>query len=472
MGRRRFLMAGAAAVGALATRGLPGAGFFDRSALGFDESLRALGRSLTQRQRDLVVFAEDHPSRQILNAQTVLDRPHLGTLFSPEQRVLIEDLYASMVSPRGFESLAPTIAVEGRFDGCVLAIYGDPVSPGAHVVFQGGHVMLRGGGSPHGAAFGGGVSYGHQVGDHQWRLPGNSFAHHADQANRLFASLTPAQRGVAIVAQPPHELVVQVQDAAGRFDGVRIGGLGDAARQATRSLLDAVFATYPSEAVSEAYSCIEANGGIDALHFAVYASHGFYEDMQPFGSLSPGERSRRGDPFWQVWRLEGPGTIVHFQGYPHVHAYVQIVRDPRRANLGTELAVAERTLEGPAVSRVMRAALRRASGESLAFVADSVPGRICAGPVTSGLAYALDPYRNFVVVALTRGDRMGAELRAQLEGDGTAIEPSRTYRVATIDYYAEQAELFGSGAEVEAMGLPLRQALTEHLRVDGLRAVA
>src|SRR5690606_517305 len=104
--------------------------------------------------------------RQIDNTVAVLDRPHLGTLLSPSQRVLAEQLYEGMLSPRGREAFAGTVAVEGRLDGCVLAIYGEPERGAAHAqaVISGGHLLLRGGARAMGAAFGGGIAYGHQIG--------------------------------------------------------------------------------------------------------------------------------------------------------------------------------------------------------------------------------------------------------------------------------------------------------------------
>lgn len=468
--RRRFLAAGAVAAGLLVTRGWRSSGF-DPTPLSFDETLRHFLASLTSRQRDLIVFPVDHPTRQILNTQTVVDRPHLATVLSPTQRSLVQHLYASMLSPRGVDLLTPTVAVEGRFDGCVLAIYGEPDAPESEVVFQGGHVMVRGG-AGRGRDVLGGAAYGHQTGNHKWKVPGNSFAHHGDAANRIFAALPATQRDRAIVARPPHELALQAQGPTGHFDGVRVGDLEPGARSAVRSLLDTVLATYPDKAATDALASIEANGGIDALHFAVYATHGFYEDMQTYAALSAEERARRGDPYWQVWRLEGPGTIVHFQGHPHVHAYVRIVRDPVRANVGSVIAVAERTVEGADLRRLMAATLRRASDTSLTYVADNLPGRICAGDVTTGVAYALDPYRNHVVVARLRGKDMSTALRAQAEAAGEDIDPMRSYRVATLDYYATERGDLGRLESVEAIGTPLREAMVEQLRRDGVHAAA
>jgi len=470
LGGRAFLGGAAVALGGLVAKGLGvsdlGAGDSDA----YETALRALGQSLTARQRELVVFPVDHPTRQIVNSQSVLERPHLGTLFSPSQRALVEVLYRSMLSSEGIASFAPTIAVEGRFDGCILAIYGEPESGRAHSVIQGGHLMLRGGQQDDAQPFGGGISYGHQTGNGLWRVAGNSFASHGDAANRFMGTLTRDEQSAAILPQVPHELILQAQDEGGSFHGVRIGSVGASARDAAHQLLETVLAPYPESARTAAMACIAANGGVDDLRFATYASHGFYEDMMAWGALDANERQRRGDPYWQVWRLEGPGTIVHFKGYPHVHAYIQVARDPARANLGTSLATTEATIEGERMRSLLEAAVRRASGEALAFYGHEIPGRFCAGEITTGLAYTLDPYRNRIAVATIRGDAMAAPLRDHLLASGVHVDDATRYRVASNDFTARHEERFGVAEDVEVSNVLLRDALVEQIRTDGLRA--
>jgi hypothetical protein len=470
-GRRAFLVGAGAGAGWLLARGLGAPPLAARAARGasYGELLRALAASLTPGQRELLVFPADHPARQIANTLSVLERPHLGTLLSPAQRGLVEQLCLGMLSQQGRVSFAGTLAVEGRLDGCVLAFYGKPETGNAQAVLMGGHVMLRGGGeSAEGAAFGGALAYGHQIGNQEWRVPGNSFAPHGDAANRLFASLAQGERAHAILPAPPHELVLQVQRADATFPGARVGSLSESAQAEAARLLETVFASYPEAARLRALSCIEANGGREALHVAFYASHGFYADMRAWTTLTPAERAQRGDPYWQVWRIEGPGTIVHFKGHPHVHAYVQVVRDPARANFGEALGVAETSIEGERMRRLLEGALRRATGEPLAFHADEVPGRFCPGEITTGLAYSLDPYRNHVAVATIAGRAMSAALRDRLVAAGAAIEPARRYRVASTHYFAAQPAIFGEPEAVEREDLLVRDALVAHLRAGGL----
>lgn len=473
--RRAFLLGAAAGAGLLVARGAGARGLFAPGDAGdsYPQTLAALGRSLTPAQRAQIVFPADHPTRQIVNTIAIVERPHLGTLLSPRQQVLLRRLYTSMLSERGLDAFAGTIAVEGRLEGCVLAIYGEPEQADAQAVIMGGHLMLRGGPGAGGAALGGGVSYGHQIGNHRWRVEGNSFAYHGDAANRVFAALGPAERALAVVPSAPHELVLQPQTASGRFDGARVGALGDGGREEAARLLETIFSCFPEEQRREAQACIGANGGPEELRIAFYESHGFHADMVPWAELSAEERARRGAPYWQVWRVEGPGTVIHFQGHPHVHAYIQIVRDPARANVGEALAAIPATLEGAAMQSLLEGAMRRATGEALAYHWDEIPGRFCAGEVTTGLAYSLDPYRNRLAVAAVEGRAMAAPLRRRLEESGVAVDDTSRYRIATSDYIARQRDRFGEAESVESSDLYLRDALVEHLRAGALeRGVA
>lgn len=466
--RRTFLLGLGAGAGWLGARALGVPGLRGSSdSIPFAEKLRAFGASLTPFQREKIVFPADHPSRQLNNTFAIVKGPHLGTLLSPSQQELVHGLFDDSLSERGRDAFAGTIAVEGRFEGCVVAVYGEPTSGDAEIVVSGGHLLVRGGASSRGSALGGGVAYGHQIGNEQWRVPGNSFAYHGDALNRFMATLAPAERERAILPAPPHELVLQVQRAGATFPGVAIGSLGEASRDEARRLLETVFSCYPAERQHEAFACIDGNGGVDALHVAVYASHGFYADMKAWDTLQPDERASRGAPYWQIWRIEGPGTIVHFKGYPHVHAYIDVVRDPARANLGESLAHVDAPLEGEAMRRLLEGALRHATGEALAFHGGEVPGRFCPGDVTTGLAWSLDPYANHVSIATIEGREMEFGLYQRLTAQGLKVERGDLYRIATTDYYGRQEE-FGKPDSIETSPLLLRDALVSHLRAGAL----
>jgi hypothetical protein len=466
---RRRLLQGAGVLGGLAlARGL-GAGTWGRGMpeATLHEHLRALARSLTPGQRERLVLPADHPSREIVNTISVLDRPHLGTLLSPSQLARVEALLGTMLSPSGCADFAPTLAVEGRFEGCILAIYGEPESDDAHIVLQGGHVMIRRGDASD-SPFGGGTAYGHQIGNHRWRVEGNSFAYHGDAANRLMDALRENERAAALQDERPHELVLQPLGDTAAIPGVRFGALTGEARAAARSLVDTVLSLYPDAVRSDAWSALDANGGFDALHFATFGDKGFYADMRAWSELPPEARAARGSPYWQVWRIEGPGAVFHFQGHPHVHAYVHIVRDPGRTPVGETLASSPRPLQGAVLSRHLSRALAAHAGEAFAWHGSEVPGRIPAGTITTGSAFALDPYANRVVVATLAGAAMAEPLRKALADQGHAVEAGRAYRVATTDYAANDARQVGEPTRIEDTGALVRDALIQYLRRGGL----
>jgi hypothetical protein len=471
---RRTLLAGLGAGAGLAVAGglgvRPLRGEVEPS---FSGVLRDLARSLTPGQRERIVLPADHPSRQIVNTLAVLDRPHLGTLLSQRQVALVRQLVGQMLSSEGRADFAATFTFEGRFEGCVLAIYGEPESGRAQVVISGGHLLLRGGAPPAGAAaFGGAVAWGQQIGNERWRVEGNAFAKHSDAANRFFATLSLDERRRAVLPAPPSELLVQAQGLAGTFPGVKLGSLSDASFEAADSLLDTVFATYPLGERAEVRSCIDDMGGLKSLHFATYETKGFYEDMRSWAELAPPERARRGDPYWQVWRLEGPGSVIHFKGHPHVHAYANVVRDPARAQVGETLGNIAAPLGDEAMRRLLEAAFRSASGEELAWHDVNVPGRFCTGPVTTGLAYAMDPYGNRVAVATIEGRAMATPLRERLAAGGTEILPDRRYRIATNGFFPRLRDRFGQPEDVAVSDLLVRDALVAHLRAGGLDGLA
>lgn len=477
-GRRAFLGAVGTGAGLFLAGGLTGPlrrfGPGPFADLDHVECLARLDASLSPRQRQLIVHPWDEPARQITNTVAIFDRPHIGTVFDPEQRALVRRLYETMLSDQGRARFDNTITLEGKLEGCVLALFSD-TAPGelaaaaargqVQTMITGGHLLLREGGTARsGYAFGGPIAYGQQIGNGEFQVRGNAFAVHGDALNRFYESLAPAERAVALQVRSHHELMVQPQGAVGNFEGVRVGSVAEAAREGARDLVNVVLETYKPEARADAWAALEANGGLDALHVAVYAEYGFYADGSRYSDLTPAERAARELPYWQVWRVEGPGCVIHFQGSPHVHAYINIVRDPTRQNVGPVLTRAAAPLGPSAVRRMLTAALRHETERPLAYVAAAVPARLTAGDVTVGSVHALDPFRERIVIATIRGAAMSDDLQAQAAAQGVAIDPQRTYHVATLTYWAGRADLFGRPERVDPLGRSLRDALVAYLQ--------
>ena len=483
MGRRAFLTSVGASAGLLLSGGVRGVpawlGGTPPDELDYLDALRRLDQSLSPAQRAAIVLPWDHPSRQITNTFVIHRGPHLGTLLDHSQISLVRRLYQTMLSPQGRERLHYTTTLEGRLEGSVLAIYSD-AAPGelandgglgrTQSMLTGGHYMLRQGGREESAyAFGGPISYGQQLGDGVFKVEGNAFKPHGDAANAFYAALEPDLREIAMLPSPPHELMVQIQgEGAGMpLPGLRVGNANGAAREGMRDWLAEIFASYAPDAVSDAFAAIDAHGGIGALHVSFFEEYAFYADGARLLDLSAAERVERGLPYCQVWRIEGPACVLHFQGYPHVHAYINVVRDPARQSVGETLAHSKHGMRPEAVREMMLEVLRRETGETIAHYPLKPLGRIPAGVVTTGSVNSLDPFRDRVVVAEVRAEAMADDLRKSLEAQGVEIEAGRSYRIATIEYMLLAQDQFGVSERSELSGALVSDLVTDYLRGVG-----
>ena len=455
MTRRDALLGGAglAAGAALARSFVPEAHGADHQTL-----LRNLHAALSPAQREVLFYPWDHPSRQLVNTVSILKNPHVGTVLNAEQMPYVWGLWRTMQSEAGLVRFREPLRAEaGGLDGCVLIVYGDPHSGPCQSNISGGHLQLRGGDLP-GGSFGDGMSYGHQVGNRELRVPGNVWAFHSDAANRVLASLSAAQRERAVVEKTPHELTVQLQGPQGRFAGLAGAEMSEAQQVELRSLLEAVLSAYPAARANEALADIEATGGVDALHISYSAAHGFFEDGTPFAEHG----WRDGElPYFQIWRIEGPGTAIHFQGYPHVHAYIHVARHPERQHAGGILARTPERLTDAQVRRFMERTMALATDSDLGLFPGELPAQVPAGEVSEGLLWSLDPFANQLDVLRISGEQMNVALRERLG----VTELSRTYRLAVPDYYANVfAEEIGAWQAREPTGLVLRDVLVERVR--------
>lgn len=453
--RRDALLAvgGVAAAGAL-THGLaPSAHAADHATL-----VRKLHASMTPAQRAAIFLPWEHPSRQLVNTVAILKNPHLGTLLDAEQRALVWAMWHGMQSDAGRARFREPLRAEaGGLDGCVLIIYGDPQSGPCQSVISGGHLQMRGGDLANGA-FGDGFSYGHQVGNGILRIPGNVWAFHSDGANALFGALSAEQRRAAVAQIAPYELTVQLQGQEGGFEGLSGAALNADQRGMLVSILEDILGAYPQARVREAMTDIEANGGVDRLHLRYFAEYAYYAD-----GATLAQAGWRADelPYFQVWRIDGPGTVIHFQGAPHVHAYVHIARDPSRQNVGEVLTRTDRLLEGESLRTFMEMAMADAVGADFGHFPGDVPARFPVGEVTEGLVWSLDPFANRLHVVQIKGDAMAEALRTK----APAIDPARSYRLVAPDYFLNVfGDEIGEWSAREDTSLVLRDVLVDALR--------
>jgi hypothetical protein len=480
--RRAFLQsaAGAAGVaaGLVASGGAAGLGLLGRPAWAdwdFRRTAAALWDDLSPAQRAAIGLAWDHPSRQMLSHVACLDTPRLAEVLTAPQRALAHRLYETMTSPAERRRFGRLIGLEGGgLDPANFVFYGDPRTERSQVAFSGGHLLIRGGGATReGSAFGGPLAYGHQIGNGVPRLPGNAFAHHGDAANALYARLGPDERRRALVAgEPPFETAVQLQGAGGRFAGLAVRDLDDARKADLESLVGLVLGCYDAADRAAALACVERSGGMDALHLAYWTARGFYDDGAAWADLDPAERARRGDPYWHVWRIEGPGTLLHFRGWDHVHASIHVAdQGGAGQHVGEVLAVSPALLEGEPLRALVTAALAEGAGEALGFHPPELPARIPPGPLTTGLAWCFDPYRDDLVVATLPGRGAPAPLREALAAQGRELREAASLRVAMPAYAATRSDWVGEAERVEPTGLGLRTAYERYFRAHGLDAI-
>ena len=460
---RRAILGG---IGGAAGLAITGAGSWDHAGVGFSELYNALVRSLSPTQKQYTFLPSDHPARQITLTQAVHQGPHIGTLYNSYQTDLIRKIYQHLLSLQGQHWMRNTISLEGRFEASNFKIYSnDPerlTIENSQVVINGGHYMLRSkdlAGS--GYALGGPISYGQQLGDKQYKVEGNAFKAHGDALDQFHRALSKRERLTAYENSPPYELLLQIQGNDGVFSGIRIGAVSDSAQEVAQDTINTLLSGFTAEQRSEAWSAIDDNGGIESLYVTMFRDFSFYAKGVRYTDLDQAQRNSRDVPYAQVWRIEGPAFVMHFQGYPHVHAYLNIVRDPSKIAIGEALTETPRPLSQTQVKNLIVSMLKERSNQSLAFYPDSLLGRLSPGVVSSGSVYTLDPFANEIVIAEISTETMSNELLNSLRQQGVNPLSGKRYRVATIDYMLARKELFGVPEQVVYTQKIVRDQLVE-----------
>ncbi len=454
MERRHVLKLGAS-LGATAAAGLAG-GWVLLPPRRSEELLPArqlavrLFTSLDDETRAKTCVGYDHPARQYHNrgvAGCGLD-VDLST-FDREQRRCINDLFHVGLSPSGRERLPRQYLLNWPGVHLMrLLICGDPRQDDWQVVLSGPHLNLRvGGRNREGGAFGGPLVYGDQRGNGTFGLPGNLYRDQCLAGQRVFDALSRAQRRAATVTQAPIQTRIEVQGEAGDFAGVRVGDCPAPARAEARALVAGLLSDYPEADSAYALECLEHNGGVDALSIAWF------------------EQGEEGATGGQVFRLEGPGTVLYFRGHPHVHAFINIARDGTAPlSVGPLLGDNPRRRAGPSLAALFEQALLERRGTDLAYYpVESAVGVLAAGRVRSGDVWVAESWQDGVIEVEVRGSHLGPALRARLDG----IDPARIYTVATTRFAAAERAAQIGGIEGYVDGGLLRDALVAHLSEHG-----
>ena len=208
-----------------------------------------------------------------------------------------------------------------------------------------------------------------------------------------------------------------------------------------------MLSTYPSPDVAFARRCIEENGGVDAM----YAS--WYRD---------GEVRKSG--VFQIFRLEGPSSVLHFRGAPHVHAFVNVAMNADAPlSVGELLGESPAVLDGARVKALFERAMLESTGADLAYYdVDDVVGRLRKGPVRSGDVYNLESWQSVIGVAEVKGADLPEALGDDMRRRGADPDPRRVYRVAS-------AGRDGLGSlYTRSRGVMLRDATVAYVKAHGI----
>lgn len=292
-------------------------------------------------------------------------------------------------------------------------------------------------------------------GVHQLRLLicGNLYQYQFRAAHQLLLTPSPEQRRAAILDRAPEQIQIEVQGSSGALPGQPIGELSPDGKTRARELVDGILSTYAGRDVAHAEQCLEANGGIDRLAVS------YYRDGEADGSGG-----------YQIFRLEGPAAVFHFQGWPHVHAFVNVAMDGERPlSVGAVVGYNPAALEGDRLRRLFERILLQETGADLAFYpGDSVVGRLRAGTIRSGDLYTLESWQNRIAPVEIPGSQIGGALGERLRGEGYPVDADRIYTVATTSHAASAEATRSLGTDLPwKKGVLIRDAAIAHLSEHG-----
>ncbi len=413
---------------------------------------------LDAEERAAAVFDYEHPFRQFHNRGVDTGGAWSITLSRAARQVLVDLVHAGLSEGGRNRVLEQFYLDLPGIHATRVAILGDPRNPPYQVLVTGPHLNLRiGGRNREGVAFGGPQVYGDQRGDGKPGLPGSAYRNQLELGQRLVASLSPAERAAARHPKAPVQTAIEVQGAAGRFDGVALADLDRAKRDAARDMVAAILESYPEEDAAYAWTCLESNGGIEALHLADYA-----EDHQQSRNVGDGPS--------QIIRLEGPAAVFHYRGEPHLHAFVNVAMDGERPmSVGDVVAESPARLERDGVRALFETILRETTGADAAYYhPESVAGPLRAGTLRTGDLYNLESWREHVTVVEVTGESLRPALAQAFEDQGITPRTGSRYRVATTSYIAGNLadEVLGD-VDAEPEGEMLRDVAIAYLSERG-----
>ena len=256
-------------------------------------------------------------------------------------------------------------------------------------------------------------------------LPGNVYRDQFLLAQRILRNLDAAKRKLAVLEEAPVQTGIELQGRHGTFPGIAVSALALEDKRARSRSRRAHFGDLYRRTTSRTRGRVCRPTAASTRCFSVTTS------TARTARLAEG----------QVFRLEGPGSVMYFRGYPHVHAFINIAMNADAPlSSGEELGENPAWLDRAGVKALFETALRAETGADLAFYPqDSVAGRLRPG---------VDPFGRHLQsgeLAGIRGGRGRPRLESQ-RADGsrnfrrpsTARIATKMYAIATTAYAARE----------------------------------
>ena len=287
--------------------------------------VKTLFDSLSDYQRKEIAFPFDHELRLKVDNNWHITKQRIGSdFYTADQQEMVKQIFMGLHSPEYAETVYKQVvhdSGEPGFGDCSIGLFGEPGSGRFEFVLTGRHCTRRcDGDTVEGAAFGGPIFYGHAAEDFDEAPdhPGNAYWYQAKRANEAFEMLDGKQREVALLGESRKERgynTVKLTGKAFGLPGIRMSELSKDQRRHVRKVLADILAPYRKQDVREAMKLIK-NSGFNNLHMAFYKNHDVGEDG-----------------VWDVWQIEGPSMVCFFRGDPHVHAWINIKKQPEAIDL-------------------------------------------------------------------------------------------------------------------------------------------
>ena len=273
-------------------------------------------KSLTEEQKKVVAMPFDHALRSRIEANWHITPARVGKSFTPDQQAMIREIFTGLHNPEFVDKVYYHIEEDGQgLANYSVALFGEPGAGSFEFVLTGRHCTVRcDGDSVDGAAFGGPIFYGHASGsfnepaDHAK----NVYWYQGKRANEVFQALSGKQREVALLGDPRQEKSnsTVALKKKGELAGLSVGEMSRDQRELVEKVLGDLLLPFRKKDVDEAMKYIKAAGGAKSLNMS------FYKNLD-IGS----------DGVWDVWQLESPNMVWYFRGHPHVHVWVNIVKN-------------------------------------------------------------------------------------------------------------------------------------------------